>query len=114
GRYLHVRHERAEHDPGAEPARDHERVLSVEAHAGPDGGLPVDVLVRVNEHPVGPAETLAEGLQLRPQVAVAVGPGIARERPLARPGPGARRVVAERGGDNRTSTGKERLRMTGL
>ena len=53
---LGGRDERAEHDPRAVPAREHHRVLAVEADARAHGRLAVDVLVRVDEHAVAAAE----------------------------------------------------------
>ena len=56
---LDVGDERAEHDPGAVPARDQQRVLAVEADAAARRGLAVDVLVRVDEDAVRAAEPRA-------------------------------------------------------
>src|SRR5437764_57871 len=53
---LHVRDERAEHDPRAVTTRDQQRVLAVEADARSSRSLAVDMLVRVHEHAVATAE----------------------------------------------------------
>ena len=66
------RDERPEHDPRAVPPRDQHRVLAVEADAGADGALAVDVLVRVDEHAVVAAEPAAELVQPLAQGRVAV------------------------------------------
>ena len=63
---LHVRDERPEHDPGAVSLRDQERVLAVEADSGSEGGLAIDVLVRVDEDSVVAAEPAPERVQLLP------------------------------------------------
>ena len=52
--------ERAEHDPGAVPARDQHRVLAVEADARTRRGLAVDVLVRIDQDAVLAAEPPSE------------------------------------------------------
>ena len=99
---LGVGDERAEHDPGAVPARDQHRVLAVEADSGARGRLAVDVVVRVDEHAVLAAEPPAERVELLPQRCVGVEPGVARQPSLPRPALRLRRVVAERRGDDRS------------
>ena len=69
---LDVGDERPEHDPGAVPLGDQQRVLAVEPDSGPRGALPVDVLVRVDEHAVGAAEPAAELVELLAQLLVAI------------------------------------------
>ena len=108
--HLHVGDERPEHDPGAEPPRDQQRVLAVEADTRAGRGLAVDVLVRVHEHAVGAAKPPTKRLRAssaaprsRPTTCSAVAaprPGVAQARrrssrgrprsPYGRPGAGAR------------------------
>ncbi len=108
----HVRDERAEDDPGPVAVRDQHRVLAVEADAGAGRALPVDVLVRVDQHAVAAAEAPAEQVEPLAQHGVGVVPGVAREPalPHARLGPG--RVVAERRRDDRPRARQQRLRVT--
>ena len=94
-------------------ARDQQRVLAVEADAAPRRRLAVDVLVRVDEDAVVPAEPSAELVELRAQLRVAVEPGVARKAPRAGGPLRLGRVVAERGRDDRARTGQQRLGMTG-
>ena len=78
-RELDVGDERAEHDPRAVAARDQHRVLAVEADPAPRGRLAVDVLVRVDEDAVRPAEPLARAASsLLAELGVGVVPGVAR------------------------------------
>ena len=111
GSISHVRDERAEHDPGAEPAGDQHRVLAVEADAGARRALAVDVLVRVHEHAVGAAETRSELAELLAQLRVRVVPRVARQSPLARPRFLRRHVVAQRGRDHRPRFRQQPLGM---
>src|SRR5688500_6899730 len=105
--------ERAEDDPGAEAARDQQRVLAVEADARAGGALAVDVLIRIHEHAVAAADSLAERLELRPQLRVVVLPRVARQPSLVarRSRPGS--VVAEGRRDHRSRAREEAFRVTG-
>jgi NADPH:quinone reductase-like Zn-dependent oxidoreductase len=111
---LGVGHERAEHDPGAVAARDQQRVLAVEADAAARRSLAVDVLVRVDEHPVGAADPASELVELLPQRRVAVEPRVPRQAPVTGGPLGLGRVVAESGRDDGARSGQQRLRVTGL
>ena len=104
--------ERAEDDPRAVAPRDQHRVLAVEADPGADGALAVDVVVLVDEHAVLAAEPAPERVQLLAQLGVGVEPRVARQPTLARLALGLRRVVAERGGDDRARVRQQRLRVT--
>ena len=111
---LGVRDERPEHDPGAVPARDQERVLAVEADAAACSSLAVDVLVCVDEDPVRPAQPLPEHVELLPQLRVRVEPRVARQ--AAVPGRALRlgQPVAERRRHDGAGTGQQRLGMARL
>ena len=102
---------RTTHEPWR--LRDQERVLAVEADARAGGCLAVDMVVLVDEHAVGAAEPAAERVELPAQLVVAVGPGVASEPALPRPGLLGGRVVAERGGDHGASAWNESLRVAG-
>ena len=93
-------------------ARDQQRVLAVEPHPAPRGRGAVDVLVRVDEDAVRPAEPLAELGELPAELGVGVVPGVARE-PALRPALDGRLglPVAERGRDDAPRAGHERLGM---
>ena len=106
---LDVGDERAEDDPRAVAPRDQHRVLAVEADSGPRGALAVDVLVRVDQDAVPAPEARAERLELLPELAVAVAPGVAGQASLAAARRGRRRVVAERCGDDRAGVRQQRL-----
>src|SRR4051812_22167836 len=81
---LDVRDERSEHDPGAVPARDEERVLAVEADTAPRGTLAVDVLVRIDEDAVLAAQLPAQLVELLAQLRVGVEPGVTRQPAMTR------------------------------
>src|SRR6266404_941964 len=61
---LHVGDERAEHDPRTVRARDHQRVLAIEADTAARRRLAVDVLIRVDEDAVLAAEFATERVEL--------------------------------------------------
>ena len=109
---LDVGDDRAEHDPGSVPARDQHRVLPVEADTASHCGLAVDVLVRVDEHPIRAAELRPELLQLAAELCIRVVPGVPRQAPLSVGPVGLGRVVTKRRGDDGAGAGKQRLRMT--
>jgi hypothetical protein len=101
--------DRPEDDPGSVATGDEQGVLPVEPHPCARGALPVDVLILVHQHAVLPAQALAEPLQLRAELGVAVAPRVPGKAPLSRPDIGAGRVVGERCGDDRARSGQERL-----
>src|ERR687891_2969625 len=100
---LDVGHEGPQDDPGAEAARDQQRVLTVEADAGAGGALAIDVLVRVDQDAVLSSQSPSELSQLLPKLAVAIGPRVARKPPLVAPGRGPRGEVTERRRDDGAS-----------
>src|SRR6185312_15436144 len=100
GLELDVRHERPEHDPGAVPARDEERVLAVEADTAPSRSLAVDVLIRVDEDAVAAAELPADLVELLPQLRVGVEPRVARQPAVAQRALRLGQPVAERRRDD--------------
>ena len=108
---LGSRDERAEHHPGAMPARDQHRVLPVEADARARSSLAVDVLVCIHEHAVLAAEPAAELVQALTQHRVRVPPGVARQPPVPRRRLLALDPVAECGRDDRARPREQRLRM---
>src|SRR4051794_708358 len=108
---LDVGDERSQHDPRAETARDQHRVLAVEADAGAGRGLPVDVLVGVDQHGVGAAEPPPELVEPLSQHRVGVEPRVARQPAVA-----FRRLafvvpVAERRRDDGARAVEQLLRM---
>ena len=108
---LEVGDERAQHHPGAMAAGDQQRVLAVEPHAAPRGGSAVDVLVRVDEDAVASAQPLAELSELPAELGVGIVPGVARKPPVPRLQRRFGLPVAERGRDDASRTGHQRLRM---
>src|SRR5204863_76983 len=68
----------------------------------------------VDEHAVAPAETAAERVQLLPQLGVRIEPRVARQPSVPRWALRLGGVVAERGRDDRSGAGKQRLRMARL
>ena len=87
--------ERPEDDPRAVPLRDQQRVLPVEADPGARRRFAVDMLIRVDEHPVGRLERPAECIELLAQLGVAVVPGITRQPAVAGWELGLGQVIAE-------------------
>jgi hypothetical protein len=69
------------------------------------------VLVGVDEHPVRPAQALAEQFELVAKLGVAVAPGVAREAALSRFRLRRGFVIAERSRDHGSRAWDERLRM---
>jgi hypothetical protein len=111
---LPVADQRPENDPGPVAARDQHRVLAVEPHPAPRGGLAIDMLVRVDEHAVLAAEHAPDRIELLAQLRIGVFPRVARQAPLPR---GKRRLgspVAERGRDDAARTRQQRFRMARL
>ena len=111
---LDVRDERPEHDPGAVPACDQERVLAVEADTAPRRRLAVDVLVRVDEHAVRAAECPAELVELLPQLRVRVEPRVARQPAVPRRALRLGQPVAQRRRDDGARAGQQRFGMARL
>ncbi len=110
---LQFGHERPEHDPRAVAARDQHRVLAVEADPGAGRSLAVDVLVRVDQHPVGAAELPPERVKLLAQRGVGVVPRVARQAAVAVRPLRLGQVVAERGRDDAPRPRQRPLGMAG-
>jgi hypothetical protein len=109
-----VGHERAEHDPRSVAACDQHRVLSVEADAATRGGLAVDVLIRVDEHAIGPAETAPEHVEVLAQLCVGVRPCVAREPAFSHVERLLGQPVAERRRHDAPGAGEQQLGMARL
>jgi len=92
---------------------DQHRILAVEPDPGADRGLAVDVVVLVDEHAVFAAQAPPEGVELLPQVGIAVEPRIAGKSTLPGLDRLLLRVVAEPGRDDRLRIRHQRLGMAG-
>ena len=92
-------------------ARDQHRVLAVEADPASSSAFAVDVLVRVDENSVRPAEPPSELVEPFAQHGVGVVPRVARESPFAVLERRLLCPVAVGGGNHRAGAGQQRLRM---
>ncbi len=108
---LLVADERPEHDPRAVRAGDQHRVLPVEPDAAARGRFTVDVLVRVDEHAIAPADRAAERVEPLAQLCVGVRPRVAREASVPRLERRLGLPVAERRRDDAARSRQQRLGM---